>query len=327
MSTEEPSIKNCENCGEPLHGKYCAHCGQEDIDYKVSLKHLIPEVLHEYLGFDSQIFKSIPLLLFKPGYLTNEFNAGRRERYIPPLRMYFIVSLAFFLVVTLPEKGTSVKPIASVANDTIISGKDTTIHIVGTDKSVQALGTDSANNSWGGLHFTFDKNTAAGQHTLKFNMSSPVPDSIAGKSLLNSFFTEQLEKVAHNKDEFLSSVAKHYPEMMFFLLPACALLLKLLYLRRKRLYVEHLVFSLHVHSFAFIMLAVASVGEYFFANGILFLGVAWVAIIVYLFIAFLKVYTQRVMKTALKFILFLGSYNIMVVSALFGLFVITALLF
>src|SRR5512135_1328758 len=92
-----PASTTCLNCGETVQAHYCSHCGQENVNYNESLRKLIPEVLHEYFGWDSAVFASVPALLFKPGFLTNEFNAGRRAKYISPIRLYLITSALYFV--------------------------------------------------------------------------------------------------------------------------------------------------------------------------------------------------------------------------------------
>jgi hypothetical protein len=305
---EEQSVKKCTNCGEPLHGKYCARCGQEDIDYKVSLRRLIPEVLHEYFGFDSQIFKSIPLLLFKPGFLTNEFNDGRREKYIPPLRMYLIVSLLYFFISSFTGKGQNV-PVSTINSSSKTALDSTAKVLLSSQDSSATLKLDTANRS----------------KTLALHFGKAFADTSDTASTIEKFFAKRALALQDTSyaNRMAETVKNNYSEIMFVILPACALLLKLLYVRRKRLYVEHLVFSFHLHSFAFIALLLAHVVRYFFsANNAVYLisvSTGWLLILVYLFMALHRVYRQSVVKTIVKNILFLGSYGVIfgITSALY----------
>jgi hypothetical protein len=308
MHTEEHPSKHCLNCGKPLHGKYCAHCGQEDIDYKVALRHLIPEVLHEYLGFDSQIFKSIPLLLFKPGYLTNEFNEGRREKYIPPLRMYLIVSLLYFFASSFTGKGQNV-PVTAVNSSSKTTVDSTAKVLLSSQDSSATVKLDTANRS----------------KTLALRFGKTSVDTSDTASAVEKFFAKRAIALQDTSyaNRMAETIKNDYSEVMFLILPACALLLKLLYVRRKRLYVEHLVFSFHLHAFAFIALLLAHIVGYFFSanNEVYFISVstAWLLILVYLFMALRRVYRQSVLKTIVKNILFLGGYGVIfgITSALY----------
>src|SRR5580698_10261012 len=87
---------NCQNCGAPLHGPYCAACGQHDVDYHRSLGPILEDSLEGMLHFDGKFFRTVRLLFTKPGFLTKEFIAGRRVSYTQPLRLYIFASLLYF---------------------------------------------------------------------------------------------------------------------------------------------------------------------------------------------------------------------------------------
>lgn len=90
----------CKNCTRKLEAefKFCPACGQEHKEKVVHFKQFILDFLGDYFTFDSLIIRSVRPLLFNPGFLTKEFIAGRRVRYIPPLRMFIFISIIFFLV-------------------------------------------------------------------------------------------------------------------------------------------------------------------------------------------------------------------------------------
>src|SRR5881409_133112 len=96
---ERPPLTQCENCGTPLQGHWCAQCGQPAIDYRRSFRHVIADLLDEFLNWDSKFFATIGLLLVRPWKLTNEFLAGHRVRYVHPLRLYLVASILFFFAV------------------------------------------------------------------------------------------------------------------------------------------------------------------------------------------------------------------------------------
>ncbi|MEM0942038.1 MAG: DUF3667 domain-containing protein [Bacteroidota bacterium] len=92
--------KNCKNCETILPEEYgfCPKCGQEHKEKIVTFKQFILDFLGDYFTFDSLILRSFRPLLINPGFLTTEFLAGRRVRYIPPLRMFIFISIIFFLI-------------------------------------------------------------------------------------------------------------------------------------------------------------------------------------------------------------------------------------
>src|SRR5467141_41637 len=103
-------LTHCENCGAQLSGKYCAQCGQPAIDYRRSFRHVIVDVLDSFLNWDSKFFATIGLLIAKPWRLTNEFLAGKRVRYLHPLRLYLLASILFFFAVNYGARGLHVDP-------------------------------------------------------------------------------------------------------------------------------------------------------------------------------------------------------------------------
>src|SRR5205807_3079823 len=107
---ELSGLTHCENCGAQLLGKYCAQCGQPAIDYRRSFRHVIVDVLDSFLNWDSKFFATIGLLIVKPWRLTNEFLAGKRVRYLHPLRLYLLASILFFFAVNYGARGLHVDP-------------------------------------------------------------------------------------------------------------------------------------------------------------------------------------------------------------------------
>src|SRR5437773_1027251 len=100
-----PSLTHCENCGAALQGHWCAQCGQAAIEYRRSFRYVVADLLNEFLNWDSKFFTTIALLILKPWRLTNEFLAGKRVRYVNPLRLYLLASILFFFAVNYGAKG------------------------------------------------------------------------------------------------------------------------------------------------------------------------------------------------------------------------------
>ena len=112
-----PPLPYCENCGAPMAGPFCAQCGQAAIDYRRSFRHIIVDVLDSFLNWDSKFFATIGWLIARPWHLTNQFLAGRRVRYVHPLRLYLLVSILFFFVVNYWAKSIHADPSKLSADD------------------------------------------------------------------------------------------------------------------------------------------------------------------------------------------------------------------
>src|SRR2546428_3203174 len=105
-----PALTHCENCGAELQGHWCPQCGQAAIEYRRSFRYVVADLLNEFLNWDSKFFTTIALLILKPWRLTNEFLAGKRVRYVNPLRLYLLASILFFFAVNYGAKGLRFEP-------------------------------------------------------------------------------------------------------------------------------------------------------------------------------------------------------------------------
>ena len=94
----------CLNCGTNVQLSYCPECGQREIDSDPTLRECLHELAEEFLHRDGKLFTTFRLLVVRPGELTREYLAGRRVRYLSPLRVYLTCSvLFFFLSAVVPE--------------------------------------------------------------------------------------------------------------------------------------------------------------------------------------------------------------------------------
>src|SRR5262245_16324656 len=99
-----PTAPTCENCGAPLAGEFCSSCGQRHEPHVHTLGHFASEAFESVTHADSRLWRTLGYLLVRPGFLTREFFSGRRARYLPPFRLYLVISLLFFVVAGLPDQ-------------------------------------------------------------------------------------------------------------------------------------------------------------------------------------------------------------------------------
>jgi len=281
----------CPNCDYELKEDhtFCSNCGQENKALKIDFKHLLSEVFGTYLDMDSKLFKSIVPLFFKPGFLTLRFLEGKRASYIPPIRLYIVISILYFFIQSL-DSGFNIK------NELISDQSDIDI-ILGTDTITYSSSAEFIE--------------AVDSHGLKEYM-----DSIGAKSAFSKFTIAQGYKVAQNNgqgliDEYLSNVSI----LMFFLLPIFALLLKLFFNKQKYYYNEHLIFSFHLHAFIFLLLSISSLIAIFLMKWYVFLSVV-IIVFLYSIIATKRVYKYSYKSSVGRLILLLSIYNIILVIGL-----------
>lgn len=113
-------MSQCRNCQTPFDGTYCPDCGQKDIDLERSLGKLLGEVLKEALDVDGRAYRTFRTLVTQPGALTREYLAGRRHSYTPPLRLYLVISVSFFVLVAwLAGQGVLLDPGQTLERDAV----------------------------------------------------------------------------------------------------------------------------------------------------------------------------------------------------------------
>ena len=88
-------LTGCLNCGTPLQGAFCAACGQRAVPPNPTVRELAGDAWHELSGYDGRIMSTIRGLV-RPGFLTREYLEGRRAHYVPPVRLYLVVSVVYF---------------------------------------------------------------------------------------------------------------------------------------------------------------------------------------------------------------------------------------
>lgn len=285
------TITYCPNCGTEVADRYCPHCGQESQKRVVSLRIMVEDAIGEYLTFDARLPQTLQPLLFEPGYLTREYISGRRERYTRPSRLYLAISVIFFFVLSFTSDGS----ISNFGDDVNTAAADTT-----------AAQSDSLYARTGRM--------------LRQTMPPPYrvdveddgieieADSSGAQLWLQRDPQQGIEET--QQTQFLGAFVDNFPKLMFLMLPVFALLLKMLYIRRQRYYIGHLIFALHYHAFAFIILLVVTLSTALLPDalhGFINAGLTlW--LLVYLFVAMRTVYAQSWWQTLIKYFVLLICY-------------------
>jgi Protein of unknown function (DUF3667) len=96
----------CPNCGGDVTGAYCAGCGQKQSSVDVTVGAFVSETAQELTSWDGKIPSTLRALFFQPGVLTVDFLAGRRARWLSPLRLYLLCGVAFFVCQSLVDAFT-----------------------------------------------------------------------------------------------------------------------------------------------------------------------------------------------------------------------------
>ncbi|MCO6496863.1 MAG: DUF3667 domain-containing protein [Chitinophagaceae bacterium] len=355
---------NCLNCGATVTGRYCSNCGQENIEPREGFWHLALDFLFDLFHFDSKFFKSLKYLFFRPGFLTKEYISGKRKKYLHPVKMYIFTSAFFFLIFfTFINKmgDTSEEKYHALAVETVKGSlKDslTTADSAGKEKIQEVLaGMDSifvktlVEENRGIINPVPDDDDTApylgsGKDSDKApsfggiknlreydSLQNLLPEKERDGYLTRLFTRRSIEVFGGNqslkKEEYGKKIVEKFfhniPTALFLSLPLLALILQLLYIRKKHswYYVDHVVFLLH----AFVALFLLSLVYYGFIG--LYNSTDWrifkwtgdafyIYSLVYIFLAMYFFYSQGFWKTLLKFLIFffLGAIVTVLVASL-----------
>ena len=100
LISEPPAPPACTDCAAPLAGPYCAACGQKAEPLRQPTHHFVRDAAAEALSYDGRVWRTFAALLVRPGALTVAYAAGRRQRYLRPLRVYLTSTLLFFFLLS-----------------------------------------------------------------------------------------------------------------------------------------------------------------------------------------------------------------------------------
>lgn len=275
---------HCHNCGAAVSYHYCALCGQETKLHVPSAGEFIHEFVGHYVALEGRLWKTLSYLLFKPGLLTAEYIAGRRVRYVEPLRVYLSMSILFFAllkIVGAPVGDLTLEPSEKKAVATAIANENKA-ETEANAREAQADARAAAK----------EKKAQSNTHLRKVNGLTPaqvekfdafwlMSDKERAKLLTKGFFS-------------------YVPYAMFCLMPLFALYLKLLYLGSGRRYGEHLLFALHTNAFAFAMFGLLIATSSLDWGVLTFAMLVW--LVVYLPKAMRRVYGGSRLTTFLRWL-------------------------
>lgn len=226
---------HCKNCGGALLGRFCHQCSQAgDVHVPTTLE-LVHELLEGLTHSDSRLWRTLTTLWFRPGKLTTEFVAGRRVAYLPPFRLYLILSIVFFLIAsTMHTRG----------------------EVIQFDQALKPAGAPNASAA----------SPAAGRITSCDDLASD--ELFTAHPAWKPRIKHACDAMTRDSGESLFHIAiGTMPKAMFVFLPLIAFLNMLMYWHPRYRYAEQLLFFVHLHAFFFSVAILMS--------ALVFAGNAW----------------------------------------------------
>jgi Protein of unknown function (DUF3667) len=254
-----------------------------------SLPHFMRVAAEDLTHADSRLWRTLAALLFRPGHLTREFLAGRRASYLPPVRLYLVLSVAFFLVASVVQTRFTV-----LSFDTDHPSRTKVRSAETVNDAVAGIATLRPGES---------PEQRADRLCAQANYNGP------WASTLQPLSRQACRKsVMDNGRDLQEAFLHNMPRAMFIFLPLLAGLMMLMYWRPRRYYVEHLLLFVHNHAFVFLVTSVVLLLSKLVPhvpglNLAIFLYFAW-----YMYRSMRVVYQQGRLLTSSKLVLLAFFY-------------------
>ncbi|HIB38233.1 DUF3667 domain-containing protein [Mesonia sp.] len=291
---------HCLNCETPLEieDKYCSYCGQLNSNKKLSFNDFFNEFFGSIFSYDSRIYRTLNILIFKPGKISLEYIKGKRVKYANPFRFYLSISIIFFLLYGFSLSENEERTFINFNDD-----KTTTIEDFKKVKLLSETELDSFNFAKRStkkieIYLAFDK----------LNPDKNISTSLKELKHNNTFYNRWLFKRAIAIDRVMAEPGSFgnytlgkLPFIIFFFIPVFTLILWLTFGRTNYNYMEHLVFAFYTQTMLFFLMSFSVILYIFFSSN-------WLTALFilsygfYLFNALRNFYKQGFLKTLFKFV-------------------------
>lgn len=355
-----PARGDCENCGTPLLGEHCYACGQPVKGLVRHFTSVVGDFADTVFNFDARLPRSLWPLFARPGWLTCEYFAGRRVRFVSPVRLFVVLAIVTFfiaqLVINIGDGGMRINVdsdafAGATTEEEVVRQRDAALAEIEQAQEqrrrAQAIGPDSAliaaeiairKGAGDRIAELREAEKADEPAAPRYGISGD-PDNEASISFngrpwhpetnplevawwpgfandwLNAMVGRaqgNIERMQEDPSLLKDAILGAVPATLFLLLPLFALMLKVLYLFKRRLYMEHLIVALHSHAFlcqALLLIFVAMALQQWLAPqpGALHTlfdwieAALWVWMPIYLLLMQKRVYGQGWLMTLLKY--------------------------
>lgn len=346
---------SCLNCNVTLVGEeiFCPTCGQRNNVNQLNFKLVLDEFFGDIFSYDSRLWRTVVPLILKPGKVAYEFIIGKRKHFVNPFRTYLTASLIFFLIYGLLNtinqyNGDGTKALINFNNndndsiskakkdsvmnkafaqakkeipaelDSILKTKNVNLDSINTDMVL----VDSLKNKITEQN-VFGKKLQSFYNHYEKNKEDPIEQALDTLGYENTFWNQfyydkaaSVNKIIEDKGEGISSkIISGLSITIFLFLPVFAVFLKLLYIRRKYTYMEHLIFVFYTQTVFFLLFLLFVIIEFFVKDKSGSMGFISVLLFsIYLLLAMKKFYTQGWFKTFFKFLL--ANFSFLILSTL-----------
>ena len=325
--TNRGTCLNCKN-GLGPEISFCPLCGQKAHQSKLTAWSLIKDFFGSLFNLDNGLYRSLAGLPI-PGLLSKQFISGKRKSYLNPVRLFLITLIVHLSVLTnlvpFDNLNASLVRYHEDIGETKALRKfeelkyDSTHLILGCDvDTIQALVFDNYYQEDSTDFIVYDPEVYMnGGPKSKYRVAFADIFDMPTEEFLTTYklntWWEQLaaRQIITAVRDPSGAIRFGVGNLVWSVLSTIiivGLLMKLLYLRRKRFFVEHLVVLFNIHSFSFLLVSLVflinpmfKVTEDAQSTGYTFNNPAYLVVILFFFLSLKTYYNQGWIKTFIKF--------------------------
>lgn len=273
----------CPNCRTvlPSRAEYCPACGQRQKDLRRGLRFILWDFVESSLNLNSRLWHTLAVMFWQPGQLSLDYAAGKRARYLSPVRLFLFLSALYVgsylargtVRVNFALHGGPERVKALLLIDSLQSQLENQLDRLKSDKSRPCAAlADSLKHSITQVLAPYDREAdSLKADTLVFNLDDngplriPVKDVIlySGDELLEKheiriwwkkLLLRQFLRLLHGLDEFIKDFFQSKSWwLVLLMIPLLSLTLALVFWSKRRYYVEHLILSLEINNYISLM--------------------------------------------------------------------------
>jgi len=246
--------KRCQNCGHFVAERFCPNCGQENVETRRRFHYLFVHFFEDFVHYDGMFWKNLKSLLFSPAKLTKEYLAGKRKSQVNPVQLFIFIScVAFVFPSILPDFNASPKKHSAENNS-----QDTLIFKINGQDSIKIT------NNKNGAFFNKDEGFSVfGLKNIKsIEELDSIQQTLPQEKKLNLLETATVKKLLtmnqmdNLQDKVMESVIHNFPKAIFLYMPIFAFWLWLFHSKKKWLYFDHGIYTLHYFSFILLFILI-----------------------------------------------------------------------
>lgn len=276
------SERNCLNCGRYVEVRYCSNCGQENTINRPSFYYLFTSFFKDLVNYDSNFWRTISILLFKPGVIVNQYLAGKRSSFVSPIKLYFFISLFTFLLpydlISYSEEAEIIPNIKSsieLSNSpTKDKESDSIPNLTFNEKQIESVDKQTQKDDFLNLEGLDVHPLYATAKTRK--QFDSIHKSLPDKDRVGWFFKPIYRKIVEFnekgitfdgsfQDIFINSFKRNFPRVLIFYLPVFAFVLWVFHGKKKWKYYDHGIFTIYFFSFLLLLASIMVLLNWFLA--------------------------------------------------------------